>query len=155
MVVLLVRFSRIGSVAPVKRHYEKAIVACCCIAMFVNVGLGITAFAVYQPYIVSMSGIGDTAGSVILSTRILVSAAATMLVTRFYDLLDIRAGLVLTMALTGAAFFVYAAASNVSEDLRAWGLALKGVSAFWPITSPVYMQPVNWRWEKPADLLVD
>ena len=74
-----------GNYKPVKSHYEKIIVACCFLSLFVNIGLNSTSFAVYQPYIVSMPGIGDAAGSIILSTRILVSAVATMLVNRFYD----------------------------------------------------------------------
>ena len=63
-----------------KSHYEKIIVTCCFLSLFVNIGLNSTSFAVYQPYIVSMPDIGDAAGSIILSTRILVSAVATMLV---------------------------------------------------------------------------
>jgi len=83
----------------VKSHYEKIIVACCFLSLFVNIGLNSTSFAVYQPYIVSMPGIGDAAGSIILSTRILVSAVATMLVNRFYDFLEARVGLSLAMVL--------------------------------------------------------
>ena len=86
-----------------KSHYEKIIVACCFLSLFVNIGLNSTSFAVYQPYIVSMPDIGDAAGSIILSTRILVSAVATMLVNRFYDFLEARAGLSLAMVLTAAA----------------------------------------------------
>lgn len=109
-----------------KSHYEKIIVACCFLSVFVNVGLSITAFAVYQPYIVAMPGIGDAAGSIILSTRILVSVFATMLVTRFYEFLEIRVGLVLAMVLTSAAFFVYSAASTLPVFLV--GAVLAGIS---------------------------
>ena len=43
-----------GNYKPVKSHYEKIIVACCFLSLFVNIGLNSTSFAVYQPYIVSM-----------------------------------------------------------------------------------------------------
>ena len=109
-----------------KSHYEKIIVACCFLSLFVNIGLNSTSFAVYQPYIVSMPSIGDAAGSIILSTRILVSAIATMLVNRFYDFLEARVGLSLAMALTGAAFFVYSTASTLPAFLV--GAAFAGIA---------------------------
>ena len=90
-----------GNYKPVKSHYEKIIVACCFLSLFVNIGLNSTSFAVYQPYIVSMPDIGDAAGSIILSTRILVSAVATMLVNRFYDFLE---GMVATAMLVNRWF---------------------------------------------------
>ena len=109
-----------------KSHYEKIIVACCFLSQFVNIGLNSTSCAVYQPYIGSMPSIGDAAGSIILSTRILVSAIATMLVNRFYDFLEARVGLSLAMALTGAAFFVYSTASTLPAFLV--GSALAGIA---------------------------
>ena len=115
-----------GNYKPVKSHYEKIIVACCFLSLFVNIGLNSTSFAVYQPYIVSMPDIGDAAGSIILSTRILVSAVATMLVNRFYDFLEARAGLSLAMVLTAAAFFVYSTASTLPAFLA--GAVLAGIA---------------------------
>lgn len=98
---------------PVKRHYEKIIVACCFLSLFVNIGLNSTSFGVYQPYIVATPGIGDAAGSLVLSTRILVSAIAVIAVNRFYDVFNMRVGLTIAMVLTGGAFFIYAAATTL------------------------------------------
>lgn len=96
-----------------KSHYEKIIVACCFLSLFVNIGLNSTSFGVYQPHIVAMPGIGDAAGSLVLSTRILVSAFAVIAVNRFYDIFNMRVGLTIAMALTGVAFFIYAAATTL------------------------------------------
>lgn len=109
-----------------KQHYEKIIVACCFLSLFINIGLNSTAFAVYQPFIVALPGLGDSAGSFIVSTRVLVSVVATLFVNRFYELLDVRVGLSLATALTGGAFLVYSFASTLPAFLA--GAALAGVA---------------------------
>ena len=100
-------------VLSMKRHYEKIIVACCFVSLFVNIGLNSTSFGVYQPYIVATPGIGDAAGSLVLSTRILMSAIAVIAVNRFYDVFNMRVGLTMAMVLTGGAFFIYASATTL------------------------------------------
>ena len=109
-----------------KRHYEKIIVACCFVSFFVNVGLNSTSFAVYQPYIVALPGIGDVSGSIILSLRILVSVIATLFVNQVYNLLDLRLGLAVATAFTGAAFFVYSIATTLPLFLL--GAVLGGIA---------------------------
>ena len=96
-----------------KRHYEKIIVACCFAALFINIGLNSTSFAVYQPYIVAVPGVGDTGGSLVLSTRMIVSVLATLIVNRLYSRLEIRLSLTLATVLTGAAFVIYSFAGSL------------------------------------------
>jgi len=97
----------------IKQHYDKVIVGCCFAFIFVNIGLASTAFAVHQPFLVAMEGIGDTGGSLILSMRTLVTILATLVVDRYYELLDVRRGVLIGSLLTAAGFAVYGIAASL------------------------------------------
>lgn len=99
------------------RHYEKVIVGCCFLSIFANVGLASTAFSVHQPFIVALPGIGDTGGSLILSTRTLTSLIAMVFLDRYYRLLDVRLGVLVASLFTMAGFFVYSIASSLPTFL--------------------------------------
>lgn len=97
----------------IKQHYEKVVIGCCFAFLFVNIGFSSTAFAVHQPYLVAMEGIGDTGGSLILSVRTLVSLLATIVVDRFYRLFDVRLGVLIASLCTAAGFVVYSFAGSL------------------------------------------
>ncbi len=96
-----------------KQHYDKVIVGCCFAFIFANIGLSSTAFAVHQPYLVAMEGIGDTGGSLILSMRTLVTLLATLVVDRYYELLDVRRGVLIGSLCTAAGFALYSIATSL------------------------------------------
>ena len=96
-----------------KNHYEKVVCACCFLALFVNVGLNSTSFAVYQPYIVAVPGVGDAGGSAVVALRVLVSLVVTVFVDRYYNALDLRVGVSVATVLTAAGFFVYGFAADL------------------------------------------
>ena len=110
----------------VKQHYEKIIVGCCFAFIFANMGISSTAFAVHQPFIVAMEGIGDTGGSLILSTRTLVSLLVMFVVDRYYELLDVRRGVFIACLLTFAGFFVYSIATTLPVFIA--GAVILGVA---------------------------
>lgn len=93
-----------------RAHYEKVIVACCLLTMFVNVGFTSTAFNVYQPFIAD--AIGHEAASNVLLLRTFVSLIALAFVGRWYDLLDCRLGVFVSNLLTAAGFFAYSMATS-------------------------------------------
>ena len=97
----------------IKRHYEKVIIGCCFAFIFANMGITSTGFAVHQPFIVAMDGIGDTGGSLILSTRTLVSLVVMFVVDRYYDLLDVRRGIFIACMLTFFGFLTYSLATSL------------------------------------------
>lgn len=74
------------------KHYHWVVAFCCFLLMFCNVGLMSTSFNVYQPYIVALPGIGDSAGSIVIGVRTFVSLLCMFAVVRFYALLDCRIG---------------------------------------------------------------
>lgn len=94
------------------KHYERIIIVCCFLLMFVNVGFPSTAFGVYQPYIVELPGMDHSLGSMVVSIRALVSLGATFMVARYFKRLDCRVGVSLGTAFTGLGFLVYAASSS-------------------------------------------
>lgn len=96
-----------------RNHYEKVVCACCFLALFVNVGLNSTSFAVYQPYIVAVPGVGDTGGSAVVALRVLVSLVVTVFVDRYYNALDLRVGVSIATVLTAVGFFLYGFATNL------------------------------------------
>ena len=95
------------------KNYEKVIIGCCFLGIFVNVGIASTAFSVHQPYLVAMDGIGDTGGSLILSVRTLFSLIAMVFVDRFYQALDVRRGLLVASLCTAAGFLIYSVATSL------------------------------------------
>lgn len=93
-----------------RAHYEKIIVACCLLTMFVNVGFASTSFNVYQPFIAD--AIGHEAASNVLLLRTFVSLIALAFVGRWYDLMDCRLGMFVANLFTAAGFFAYSLASD-------------------------------------------
>ena len=107
------------------RHYEKVIIGCCFLSIFVNVGLASTAFSVHQPYIVAIPGVGDTGGSLVLSARTLTSLLIMLVVDRYYRLLDVRRGVFVAALCTAAGFTAYSFAFNLPSFLA--GAVLLGL----------------------------
>ena len=95
-----------------KSHYEIVICACCFLSLFVNIGLISTSFSVYQPYLVALEYVGDAGGSMILAVRLISTIVVMTFVDRYYDLLDVRVGLSMSMALAGAGFALFGLASS-------------------------------------------
>ncbi|MGI6591457.1 MAG: MFS transporter [Eggerthellaceae bacterium] len=95
-----------------KQHYEKIITLCCFLLMFCNVGLPSTSFSVYQPYIVALPGIGDSAGSIIIGVRTFVSLICMIFVGRFYARLDCRLGCFIAALCTGTGLLLFGWAST-------------------------------------------
>ena len=106
-------------------HYERVIVFCCFLFIFVNVGMPSSSISVYQPYITALEGVGAAGGAAILSVRTLCSFAAMFFVNAYLRRLDVRAGAALACLLTGAGFLVYAHAQATAQFFV--GAALMGV----------------------------
>ena len=131
-----------------RRHYEKVIVGCCFAFLFVNIGFSSTAFAVHQPYIVAIEGIGDTGGSLILSVRTLVTLLATIVVDRYYRLFDVRVGVLIASLMTAAGFVVYSFASSLpvffaGAVLLGFGYGFGGLVAMTMLTNRWYAANVG------------
>lgn len=91
-----------------KQQYEVVVAVCCFLILFTNVGLPSTSFSVYQPYLVDLPGVGHSGGSVIVSVRTFVSLLAMLVVGRYYDFLDCRAGACLASVFVSIGFLLYA-----------------------------------------------
>ena len=94
--------------AKVKQQYEVVVAVCCFLILFTNVGLPSTSFSVYQPYLVDLPGVGHSGGSIIVSVRTFVSLLAMLVVGRYYDFLDCRAGACLASVFVSIGFLLYA-----------------------------------------------
>ena len=132
----------------VKRHYEKVIIGCCFAFLFVNVGFASTAFAVHQPYLVAMEGIGDTGGSLILSVRTLVTLLATIVVDRYFRILDVRLGVLVATLMTATGFVIYSFASSLpvffaGGVLLGFGYSFGGLVAMTMLANRWYAENVG------------
>jgi len=115
-----------------REHYEKVIALCCFLLVFCNVGLASTSFNVYQPYIVALPGIGDSAGSVIIGVRTFFSLLCMFVVVHYYRLVDCRAGSFIACLFTAASMVVYGLAASfpafcVAAALGGIGYGLGGM----------------------------
>ena len=78
------------------------------ISLFCIVGLTINAFSVYQPYLQQRCNLSNTQAANYIVVRSLFAFASLFLVGKFYDKLEIRAGLTTALILSAASFALYA-----------------------------------------------
>lgn len=100
--------SHSATIESMKLHYSKIISVCCFLFVFVNIGLPSTSFSVFQPYIVALPGVGDGVGSLILSTRTLLTFLAMFVVSIYYQKLDCRVAVTGGCILVSSGFACYA-----------------------------------------------
>ncbi|WP_350455427.1 MFS transporter [Slackia heliotrinireducens] len=129
-----------------RNHYERVITFCCFLFVLINVGFPSTSFNVYQPYVVEL--VGDTAGSMILAARTLVSMVAVMFVDRWYSLLNCRVGIFLGTLCTMAGFIVYGFAHSfvmflVGAMISGLGYALGGMVGATLLTNRWYRSGIG------------
>ena len=77
-----------------KIHYGWFICFACMLQLFVATGLPNAAFGVHLPYILAETDFTNAQGSLVISVRNFSSLIAMLLVDRFYNVLDMRKGLV-------------------------------------------------------------
>lgn len=75
-----------------RSHYERIIVACAFLLLFVNVGFTSTAFSIYQSYIVDLPGVGNVGGSTIVTIRTCIAFICMFFTGWYYKHLNPRIG---------------------------------------------------------------
>ena len=113
-------------------HYHWVIAFCCFLLVFCNVGLPSTSFNVYQPYIVALPGVGDSAGSIVITVRTFMSLLCMFAVARYYELLDCRLGAAIASCFTVACLLLFGFADTfpllcVASALGGVGYGLGGM----------------------------
>lgn len=96
----------------IKRHYERVIVACAFLLLFVNVGFNSTSFAIYQSHIVDLPGVGDVGGSVVVTVRTLVAFICMFFTGIFYRRVNPRIGFFIATLFTTFAFVLFGCAQS-------------------------------------------
>lgn len=97
-----------------KLHYSWMICLSGAILMFAAVGLTVTAFSVYQPYIISVNGFTNTQSSALMTIRSVFTLCGLLLVGVFYRRLNLRLGMTVTMILAAGTFFLYGLSHSYS-----------------------------------------
>ena len=95
-----------------KKHYERIIVACAFLLLFVNVGFNSTSFAIYQSHIVDLPGVGDVGGSVVVTIRTLVAFICMFFTGIFYRRVNPRIGFFIATLFTTVAFVLFGCAQS-------------------------------------------
>lgn len=106
-----------------KEHYERIIIACAFLLLFVNVGFTSTAFSVYQSHLVDIPGVGNVGGSFVVTIRTLVALVCMFLTNQYFKLLSPRMGIFVATLCTCIAFVVF----GLSHDMP--GLCVAGFLA--------------------------
>ena len=115
-----------------KLHYSWVICLSGALLMFAAVGLTITAFSVYQPYIISVNGFSNTQASVLMTIRSIFTLVALLFVEVFYRRLNLRLGMAITVLLAAGRFFMYSVSRGylmycVSSALSGVAYAMGGM----------------------------
>lgn len=106
-----------------RRHYERIIVACAFLLLFVNVGFTSTAFSVYQSYLVELPGVGNVGGSFVVTIRTLVALVCMFFTGLYFNRVKPRIGFFVATMCTVVAFVLYAFAQNLGGLCLASALA--------------------------------
>ena len=93
-----------------KVHYGWVICFACMLQLFVATGLPNAAFGVHLPYILAETDFTNAQGSLVISVRNFSSLIAMLLVNRFYNVLDMRKGLVVSSLLAAVSCLIYSQA---------------------------------------------
>lgn len=96
-----------------KEHYERIIIACAFLLLFVNVGFPSTAFSVYQSHLVGIPGVGNVGGSLVVTIRTLVALVCMFLTNQYFRWLSPRMGIFAATLCTCIAFVVF----GLSHDM--------------------------------------
>lgn len=106
-----------------RKHYERIIVACAFLLLFVNVGFTSTSFSVYQAPLVALPGVGDVGGSFIVTVRTLVTLVSMFFTGVYYKHLNPRIGFFLATLCTAVAFVLFGSLQSL------WGLCIASTFA--------------------------
>ncbi len=88
-------------------HYAWFICIGCTLMLFCSGGLGLTGFAPYLPYLVSMKGLSNTQVSSIIFVRTLFGVFGMMLTTAMIRRFNVRMIIVLSLFLEAVGFVLY------------------------------------------------
>jgi len=90
-----------------KPHYAWAVCAACTLLTFCIMGLSITAFSVFSPYLLAAGGLTNTQVSLLTTARALFSLLATFVATEIYNGIGTRLSCLISglMAAAGVALF--------------------------------------------------
>jgi len=96
-----------------KIHYGWFICFACMLQLFVATGLPNAAFGVHLPYILAETDFTNAQGSLVISVRNFSSLIAMLLVDRFYNVLDMRKGLVTATLMAAVSCLIYSQAETL------------------------------------------
>jgi len=119
-----------------KVHYGWVICFACMLQLFVATGLPNAAFGVHLPYILAETGFTNAQGSLIISFRNLSCLIAMLMVDRFYNVLDMRKGLVASALMATVSCLIYSRAESLPVYFLGalFGGAANGLGGMIPIS---------------------
>lgn len=115
---------------------NKKILVCAAttLLLFCTVGLGTSSFAVYQPYLISITGLTNSESSMFLTVRTMAGFVSTFLLQFYLDKIGLRRGVCLAAFCTGMAFAILGFAHSfpvacISAVLLGAGSGLGGTAS--------------------------
>lgn len=90
-----------------KPHYAWIVCAGCTLLLFCNTGLMVTAFSVYQPFIIEVNGFTNTQASTLLTIKSISSLIAMLLAGFYFKRLGARIGITIAVTVAACAFIIY------------------------------------------------
>lgn len=96
-----------------RAHYERVIVVCAFLLLFVNVGFTSTAFSIYQSYIVDLPGVGNVGGSTVVTIRTCIAFICMFFTGWYYKHLNPRIGFFIATLSSVLAFVAYGFADGM------------------------------------------
>jgi MFS family permease len=82
------------------------------LVLFCTMGMTMTGFTVYQPFLISMGGLSNTESSMLVTIRSICALCSMLGVTWFYRRVQLRAGLTFSVGLVAASFALLGAADS-------------------------------------------
>lgn len=95
-------------------HYGWVICILCVLTMFCTMGLASNTFSIYINAFIEENGFTRAQGASLSTIRCVASLLGTILCGRYYDTLNMRKGLSLSVAMIGISFLIYSRAHALS-----------------------------------------
>lgn len=88
-------------------NYGWVICAVCMIQLFCTSGLSTTGFGVYQPYLISITGLTNTQSSTLIMIRTFTSLIGLFIASRLIDMMEAKRVVVIGMIMCACNFMIY------------------------------------------------
>ncbi len=122
-------------------HYAWKIFLACTLMIFIAMGLCLNVYTIYHPFVLQ-KGLTNAEGSLVITSRAVMTVAATFFATRLFRVIGVRKTVAVGFACEVLSRILFALAGTFPEFLAA--AALGGIAYAWSGVTPISILINRW-----------